>query len=210
MTDRFFPLLLLWLGCMLVILRCAIAIGVELSYAAPSWLVLAGLVTVIGVMIGSAGAITVAIDDNDRRHRDRGSAAFTLMVLLSLAGLCVASPGCAWLKGEGKAAGKTVVDCTVAQAKKLTAEFAPTFEQLLQRATGNDGRIDWPSIEDATRNLSEVGWCALENTVARMLQQIPAAGSPQSSPLPMGYDELMHGLAELRHKKHQGKTFKTQ
>jgi hypothetical protein len=204
-AKPFFPLIVVWLACMLLVVRCAVGIGLELAYPDPSYLFLGLQMFVAAIATAAAYTFAVLIDTRDR---ERGSASITLMVLLSLASLVLLSPGCAWLKGEGKAASKTVVDCTAQQAKKLTTELSPTFEQLLTRATGGDGRVDWPSIEDATRNLTEIGWCALENTVAHLLSQIPQAGSPQSSPVPMGYDELMHGMAVLRHKKFEGKTFK--
>lgn len=207
-TKPFVPLIVTWMACSFLILRCAVGIGAELAYVDPSYLFV-GLLCIL-----AAGATVAAYSFAiliDARDRERGSASVTLMVLLSLASLVLLSPGCAWLRREGKATSSTVIDCTAQQAAKLTTELAPTFEQLLTRATGGDGKVDWPSIDDATRNLSEIGWCALENTVARMLSQIPQAGAPQSSPVPMGYDELMHGMAALRYKKFgDKKTFKTE
>jgi hypothetical protein len=141
-------------------------------------------------------------------EQPKGITAFELLPILASFALIVGA--CAWLKSEAKESSQTVVDCTVVQAKKLTTELSPTFAQLLTRATGGDGKIDWPSIDDATRSLSELGWCALENTVARLVREIPLKGGPQSSPLPMGYDELMHGMAALRHKRFEGVAFKVE
>jgi hypothetical protein len=116
---------------------------------------------------------------------------------------------CSWLKSETKATAATVVDCASAQAKDLTEQLAPTFEQVLDRATGGDGKIDWPSVDDATSRLKATAWCALENTVARLLSRVPMPGAPQSSPLEQNPDELRAGLAELRAKRFAGVTFKT-
>lgn len=206
-TKGFLPLIPLWLVCGLIVMRCSVAIGLELAYIAPSYLWIGFQVFVAMVMTGVVYASALLACTRDR---ERGSAKLTLMVLLSLVGAALLSPGCAALKGEGKAALKTAVDCTAKEAIAMTKEWSPTLEQVLTRATGGDGSIDWPSVKDATRSLSAIGWCALENTVARLLSHVPAAGAPMSSPLQAQPDELKRGLAELRREKFGDATFKTE
>lgn len=137
----------------------------------------------------------------------RGFAVVELLVaLVAIAGLC-SLVACSWLKSETKQTASTVVDCASQQAKELTEQLSPTFEQLLDRATGGDGRIDWPSIDDATSRLKATAWCALENTVARILSRVPLSDGVMSSPLEQNREQLLGGVADLRRRKFAGVTF---
>jgi len=181
------------------------------------------VIALVGAVLGAASLILhvispytrTTVDDRWRDEIDMlrkelsevlSKFAPKIMVLLFVGAASASLSGCGPVKTEGKAALHTVVDCGIEQAVKATREWSPALEQLLQRATGADGHVDWPSIDDATKNLSELGWCALENTVSRLIRYVPTPGAPQSSPTEPA--QLEQGLAELRAKRYGATEFK--
>jgi hypothetical protein len=100
-----------------------------------------------------------------------------------------------------------VVDCATDNAKQLTKQFAPTVEQLILLARGQDGKVDTGTLKSSVASFgADTGWCVLENTVARILSRVGSAGAPMSSPEEIA--GLQGTLAELRAELHPGVTYK--
>jgi hypothetical protein len=146
----------------------------------------------------------------EERRPEGGSVRLCMAGMIALA-MCslVAVAACRTLKGEGKAIAGNVVDCAAKEAVKLSRQLEPMVDQLFQRARGQDGKIDWPSVELATEKLEPLAWCAAENTVARWLKKsTDAVTDVQSSELVADKANLDYGFAELREKRFPGVKFK--
>lgn len=122
---------------------------------------------------------------------------FPVIVTLQVISLVLAV-GCPAAKDEATFIKDGVVDCAKAQAAKAVAEFAPMAEQVITRATDGTGKIDWPSIEDATANLKEAGWCAVEVAMSRLLAHVAKAGGVMSSGVRLDAEDAQANLARLR------------
>ncbi len=97
-----------------------------------------------------------------------------------------------------------IVDCTVASVQSLTPQFKPIIAALIEKATGGDGTIDWPSIQASLQGLGVVdGGCilaALENDYLTKRTASPLQGAKATS--------YHNGFSELRQKMWPNVRFK--
>lgn len=127
------------------------------------------------------------------------AAGLLLLVLGLLTGPQLACSA-ATAKGAAKAGLADVVSCTTADRQALYEQFGPTMEQAIQRATGSDGKIDFPSLNSVTASLKADGWCVAERVAAQLiaavLKHIP--GAPMSAAAPLDAQDLAAKIAALR------------
>lgn len=124
----------------------------------------------------------------------------SLAAVVALAALAIAFCSCGpKTKAVAKNGVSDIVDCTTPDRLKLEAQFGPTVEQMIARATGDDGKVDLPSLDAATKALEADGWCVLEKTVSRLLAAVFAPGAPHSSPLESS--DLRAKVDQLRARK---------
>lgn len=118
-------------------------------------------------------------------------------------GLCFGFACGATTKGLGKTAIAEAVDCTTPDRLKLEAQFGPTVEQAIQRATGMDGKIDVPSLQQIGDHLEADGWCVVETSAAKLIAwlatKIPNA--PAAAAAPLDGPDLAAQIARLRVQK---------
>lgn len=134
-----------------------------------------------------------------------------LVLFLGLVLFGAATTACQAFTGRdaARAGAATVVDCASKQALAATHQYGPTVEQLLAGATTNEGKLDRPTLEQATKGfLAETGWCVVENVVAAALARLPLPGAPQASPLALNAEDAKDALGAIRAARYAGQAFK--
>lgn len=101
-----------------------------------------------------------------------------------------------------------VVDCTTSDRAKLEAQFGPTVEQAIQRATGVDGKIDVPSLQQIGGALEADGWCVLEAEAAKLIAWVGAKVGTASSPEQFDAADFAGQVTKLRVQKFGATQFK--
>lgn len=129
------------------------------------------------------------------------------LTLMILPLLILLGCNCGAVKQEARAVAGDVVDCTTANARTLTEQFAPLVDSLLRHATGVDGKIDWAPVKDATKQFAlDAGGCVVANVVARHLApRLADPTAPQVAGLELDQAALAAGFREL----YPGKKFLT-
>lgn len=204
-----------WLGVAVVV------VALRTFLSKQHWLVQGRLLTGLGgvAALGIAalqwhfngapfgGILTAAVGAAAALHVPTvpGAAAKTagaagIVVVLLLGGGTLPMTGCATAKAIGKTTTGDVVTCTTSDRERIYAQFGPTMEQAIQRATGMDGKIDLPSLETITKSLTADGWCVVERTAGRLIAAALAKidGSPQSAAAPIDARDLAAKVASLR------------
>lgn len=97
-------------------------------------------------------------------------------------------------------AAAAVVDCTAPDRAKLEAQFGPTVELALQRATGVDGKIDLPSLDTIGHSLEADGWCVLEHEAAKLIAWVAGKVPTGTASAPVALDpkDLAGKVAAMR------------
>lgn len=118
-------------------------------------------------------------------------------------GLCVGLACGAGAKSVERGAVSAAVDCTTADRAKLEAQFGPVVEQAILRATGGDGKIDLPSLQQIGAALEADGWCVLERAVADLIAAatMKNPSAPAAAAAPLEAAELAAQLARMRVQK---------
>lgn len=115
-----------------------------------------------------------------------------------LLGLCFGLACGSTTRAIGKAALADVVDCTAPDRAKLEAQFGPTVEQAILRATGGDGKVDLPSLQQIGSALESDGWCVLEHAVAQLIAAATKSPGTASAAASLDAQDLAAQLARLR------------
>lgn len=138
------------------------------------------------------------------------NAAAGILAVLFLAGV-TSQMACG---SASKSAAKTVagdaIDCTTPDRLKLEAQFGPTIELALQRAIGQDGKIDLPSLNQIGRPLEADGWCVLEREAARLIAWVTTKVGTASAEAPLDAADLAGKLGGLRAAKFPDASFRVQ
>lgn len=116
-------------------------------------------------------------------------------------GLCVGMACGAGAKSVESGAVAAAVDCTTADRTKLEAQFGPTVEQAIQRATGMDGKVDTPSLQQIGNALEADGWCVLETEAAKLIAWVGSKVGTASAPAPLDAADLAAQVAKMRVQK---------
>lgn len=113
--------------------------------------------------------------------------------------------GCATTKAVGATALGDVVDCTTSDRLRVEAQFGPTVEQLIAKATGLDGKIDLPTLSSVANSLEVDGWCVVEKAAAQLIAEVlsrsPSPLGAAASPAPFDPADLAAKVALVRTKK---------
>jgi hypothetical protein len=126
----------------------------------------------------------------------------TVIMMLIIIGMSLSTVSCgATSKSAGKAVLADVVDCTTADRLKLEEQFGPVVEQALQRATGIDGKIDLPSLQQIAGPLKADGWCVLERQAAKLIAWVAGKVGTASAAQPLDARDLAAQVARLRGQK---------
>lgn len=119
----------------------------------------------------------------------------TMLLLLVLESSCVSASKCAEPAHRNEllcAVRNDVVDCTTENAKVLVDQFGGLVEQLLAKATGADGAIDWDSVLPAVEKFGVAdGGCVLASAVQGLLGRSQAEagpGRPSHQSVAQGFD----------------------
>lgn len=136
-----------------------------------------------------------------------------VMLFLIVAGIVVlimTLSGCSWFKSQGTTLKQSVVDCTKALAKEEIKQWTPMVKQVIVRATDGEGKIDWPSLDDATQALKAEAFCVVKKTVVDLIAQATQLGAPSSSEVQLNAAEALTGLSELQARRYPDVTFSTE
>lgn len=129
-----------------------------------------------------------------------------LFVALVLFGALMTA--CTWIKGETTKTARAAVDCGKELAKKEVSQWTPMVKQVVSRATDQStGKIDWPSVDDATSALRAEGFCVVKKTVADLVAQA-ADSLVKSSPLTVDPEDAEKNLDALQARRYPGVEFK--
>lgn len=131
-------------------------------------------------------------------------------ITAGMVGLAVTSSGCDAAKATGLRAATSYVDCMQPAAIKLALELKPTFRDLLENATQNDGKIDWAPVRAAASSLTTPATrCAFSTVVSEAMRLVArTADAVQSSPLDIDQADLRTGWESIRADFYDGERFK--
>lgn len=160
---------------------------------------------------GLAAMVMTALGYQVNRSKLKASAGVLAATLMTACVLCLAVPGCAWLKSEGDVAKAAVIDCTTATAHDAIKQFGPILDALLVQATDPNGKVNWTPVKDLGKGLgTELGGCVLATVVAHELApDKPGPNAPKSSPLELNAASLREGFDDIRRAQFHGASFKT-
>jgi hypothetical protein len=143
------------------------------------------------------------------------STAVTLVfafITAGVVGLAVTSSGCtkAQLKDAGVRAATSMVDCMQPTIVKTALELKPTYRELLELATGGDGKVDREALKAAAAGLKTPALrCAFSTVVAEAMHAVTnAAGGVQSAPLEVDKEDLAATFEAIRAESFAGERYK--
>lgn len=124
------------------------------------------------------------------------------LLLLLIGGLALSQTACgSTTKDTAKTVLTDVVDCTAADRLALETQFGPTLEQAFLRATGQDGKVDLPSLQQLTSSLKADGWCVAERTAAKLIAWVASKAGTASATAPLDTRDLAAKIAAIRVQK---------
>jgi hypothetical protein len=143
-----------------------------------------------------------AADAPEEPASEKGFIRFdTICLMLFVSAILVAAvgTGCGWLKKEGTAVKQRAIACSKAVVATEIAQWTPMVKQVVARATTGEGKIDWPSIDDATSALTADAFCVVRHTVQSLLKQ--AEGAVMSAGVELDKEDAAAGLEALQRKR---------
>ena len=134
----------------------------------------------------------------------------TSTVLVVAAALLLGVSSCRHVKGAGVRAAQGFVDCMQPSVVKTALELKPTYRELLELATGGDGKVDREALKAAAAGLKTPALrCAFSTVVAEAMHAVTnAAGGVQSAPLEVDKEDLAATFEAIRAESFAGERYK--
>jgi hypothetical protein len=135
----------------------------------------------------------------------------TALLVLVAAGMLL-SIGCtkAQLKDAGARAAQSYVDCMQPAVVSTVIELKPTYRELLELATGGDGKVDREALKSAAAGLKTPATrCAFSTVVAEAMRAVQSVASEvQSAPLAVDKEDLAATFELIRAESFAGERYK--
>jgi hypothetical protein len=113
------------------------------------------------------------------------------------------------IKDAGIRAAQGFVDCMQPTAVKTALELKPTYRELLELATGGDGKVDRDALRSAAAGLKTPAMrCAFATVVSEAMHAVDAiSGGIQSAPLEIDKEDLAATFESIRSEYFAGERY---